>query len=202
MGCNVVSTYTAYSIYRACYEGVPAIERVVTVAGSGIKEPQNLLVRYGTPLEHIFNEAGGFVGNVQRICMGGPMMGICVADISAGSVKGASGLLVFTEQEDRDIADPVCIRCGNCIAHCPMKLEPIYMYMYVKKGDYKKMEEYHVMDCFECGSCSWGCPGRLPLTHTFKVGKAMLNAKRAEEKARAEAARVNAAAAAGKEARA
>ena len=202
VGCNVVSTYTAYTIYRACYEGVPAIERVITVAGSGIKEPQNLLVRYGTPLEHIFNEAGGFVGNVQRICMGGPMMGICVADISAGSVKGASGLLVFTEQEDRDIENPVCIRCGNCIAHCPMKLQPIYMYMYVLKGDYKKMEEYHVADCFECGSCSWGCPGRLPLTHTFKVGKAMLSAKKAEEKARAEAAKVNAAAAAGKEARA
>ena len=95
-----------------------------------------------------------------------------------------------------------CIRCGNCIAHCPMKLEPMYMYMYVKKGDIKKMEEYHVMDCFECGSCSWGCPGRLPLTHTFKVGKAMINAKRAEEKARDEAAKANAAAAAGKEAQA
>ena len=200
VGANVVSTYTAYTIYRACYEGVPAIERVVTVAGSGVREPQNLLVRYGTPLEHIFNEAGGFVGDVRRICMGGPMMGICVADISAGSVKGASGLLVFTDKEDRDIEDPVCIRCGNCIAHCPMKLQPIYMYMYIRKGDYKKMEEYHVMDCFECGSCSYGCPGRLPLTHTFKVGKAMLNAKRAEEKARAEAARVNAAAMAGKEA--
>ena len=182
VGANVVSTYTAYSIYRACYEGVPAIERVVTVAGSGVKEPQNLLVRFGTPLEHIFNEAGGFVGDVRRICMGGPMMGICVADISAGSVKGAS-----------------CIRCGNCIAHCPMKLQPIYMYMFVHKGDYKKMEEYHVMDCFECGSCSYGCPGRLPLTHTFKLGKAMLNAKRAEERARAEAAKINAATAAGKE---
>ena len=74
--------------------------------------------------------------------------------------------------------------------------------MYVMKGDIKKMEEYHVMDCFECGSCSYGCPGRLPLTHTFKLGKAMINAKRAEEKARAEAAKVNAAAEAGKEAKA
>ena len=74
----------------------------------------------------------------------------------------------------------------------------------------QKMEEYHVMDCFECGSCSFGCPGRLPLTHTFKLGKALLNANRAEEKARADAAKAKAAAeaaakepaAAGKEARA
>ena len=130
------------------------------------------------------------------------MMGICVADISAGSVKGASGLLVFTEQEDRDIADPVCIRCGNCIAHCPMKLEPIYMYMYVKKGDYKKMEEYHVMDCFECGSCSWGCPGRLPLTHTFKVARRCSTPSAPRRRRALKRPRVNAAAAAGKEARA
>lgn len=191
VGCNVVSTYTCYTIYKACYEGLPSIERIVTVAGSGIKEPKNLLCRFGTPLSHIFEEAGGFVKQPRRICMGGPLMGICVADISSGLVKGAAGLLVFTEEEDRDIENPVCIRCGNCIAHCPMKLEPIYLYMYVNKGDLEKMEQYHVEDCFECGSCSFGCPGRLPLTHTFKVGKAMLMAKRAEEKARAEAEKAN-----------
>ena len=202
VGCNVVSTYTAYTIYRACYEGVPSIERVVTVAGDCVPEAQNLLCRFGTPLEHIFREAGADMDRVERICMGGPMMGICVADPTAGSVKGASGLLLFSKDMNRESETPTCIRCGNCIAHCPMKLEPMYMYMYVNKGDIKKMEEYHVMDCFECGSCSWGCPGRLPLTHTFKLGKAMINAKRAEEKARAEAAKANAAAAAGKEAKA
>ena len=202
VGCNVVSTYTAYTIYRACYEGLPSIERVVTVAGDCVPEAQNLLCRFGTPLEFIFREAGADMDRVERICMGGPMMGICVADPTAGSVKGASGLLLFSRDMNRESETPTCIRCGNCIAHCPMKLEPMYMYMYVNKGDIKKMEEYHVMDCFECGSCSWGCPGRLPLTHTFKLGKAMINAKRAEEKARAEAAKANAAAAAGKEAKA
>lgn len=202
VGCNVVSTYTAYTIYRACYEGIPSIERVVTVAGDCVPEAQNLLCRFGTPLEHIFAEAGADMSRVERICMGGPMMGICVADPTAGSVKGASGLLLFSADMNRESETPTCIRCGNCIAHCPMKLEPMYMYMYVHKGDIKKMEEYHVMDCFECGSCSYGCPGRLPLTHTFKLGKAMINAKRAEEKARAEAARINAAAEAGKEAKA
>ncbi|MEG1633656.1 MAG: electron transport complex subunit RsxC [Oscillospiraceae bacterium] len=185
VGGNVVSTYTSYCIYRACYEGVPSIERVVTVAGSGIAEAKNLLVRFGTPLYHIFQEAGGFVGEPERICMGGPMMGICVADISAGLIKGAAGLLVFTEEDNREKEDPVCIRCGNCVLHCPMKLEPLYMYLYVNKGDLAKMEQYHVADCFECGSCSYGCPGRLPLTHTFKLGKALMNAHKAEEMAKA-----------------
>ncbi|NLC72872.1 MAG: electron transport complex subunit RsxC [Ruminococcaceae bacterium] len=200
VGCNVVSTYTAYTIYRACYEGMPSIERVVTVGGDCFEKASNLLVRFGTPLSHIFAEAGGFVKEPERICMGGPMMGICVADDSAGSVKGASGLLVFSADENREKEEPVCIRCGNCVLHCPMKLEPVFMYMYVKQQDFRKMEQYHVMDCFECGSCSYGCPGRLPLTHTFKQGKAMLNAKKAAEKLRAQAAQK--AAKAGKEAKA
>ena len=88
VGANVVSTYTCYTIYRACYEGVPSIERVVTVAGDCVKEAQNQLVRFGTPLEHIFAEAGADMDRVERICMGGPMMGICVADPTAGSVQG------------------------------------------------------------------------------------------------------------------
>ena len=36
VGCNVISTQTAYAIYRACYEGMPSIERVLTVAGSAM----------------------------------------------------------------------------------------------------------------------------------------------------------------------
>ena len=41
---------------------------------------------------------------------------------------------------------------------------------------------------FECGSCSYNCPGRMPLTHSFKTAKLLFAAKAAEEKARAEAA--------------
>ena len=70
---------------------------------------------------------------------------------------------------------------------CPMNLEPVFMYMYYSKGDYENLEKYHVMDCFECGSCSYNCPARMPLTHAFKTAKLMLQAKAAKEKAAAEA---------------
>jgi electron transport complex protein RnfC len=68
-----------------------------------------------------------------------------------------------------------------------MNLEPVFMYMYYSKGDFANMEKYHVMDCFECGSCSFNCPARMPLTHAFKTAKLMFQAKAAKEKAEAEA---------------
>ena len=187
VGCNVVSTFTAYSVYRACYEGRPLIERVLSVGGSAI-EPANVLIRFGTPIQHVIDNLGGFIRPIDRIVLGGPMMGFASFDQSCGLIKGISGLLCFTEDENRDVENPTCIRCGKCIEVCPMKLQPIHMYMYTQKKDYDAMQKFHVMDCFECGSCTYNCPGRLPLTPTFKMGKAMLKANDAKMRAKAEAA--------------
>ena len=187
VGCTVVSTRTCYAIYQACYEGKPVIERIVTVGGSAMKGPSNALTRVGTPLGYLAEHCGGFVKDPRKIVLGGPMMGICATSFDAPTVKGISGVLYFTEEEDRMVENPQCIRCGKCLTVCPMNLEPVFMYMYYSKGDYENLEKYHVMDCFECGSCSYNCPARMPLTHAFKTAKLMLQAKAAKEKAAAEA---------------
>ena len=187
VGCTVVSTRTCYAIYQACYEGKPVIERIVTVAGSALDGPHNALTRVGTPLGYLAEQFGGFVKDPRKIVLGGPMMGICATSFDAPTIKGTAGVLFFTEEEDRMVENPQCIRCGKCITVCPMKLEPVFMYMYYSKGDYENMEKYHVMDCFECGSCSFNCPARMPLTHAFKTAKLMFQAKSAKEKAEAEA---------------
>ena len=187
VGCNVVSTRTAYAIYQACYEGKPVIERIVTVAGSAMKAPVNALTRVGTPLGYLAEQCGGFVKTPKKIVLGGPMMGICATSFDAPTVKGTAGVLFFTEDEDKHVEFPTCIRCGKCITVCPMNLEPVFMYMYYSKGDFENLEKYHVLDCFECGSCSYNCPARMPLTHAFKTAKIMIQVKAAKDKARAEA---------------
>jgi electron transport complex protein RnfC len=63
------------------------------------------------------------------------------------------------------------------------------MYQYYKKRDFEMLEKYHVTDCIECGSCTFRCPARMPLTHAFKTAKLMIQAKNAKEKAKAEAAK-------------
>ena len=187
VGCNVVSTRTCYAIYQACYEGKPVIERIVTVAGSALNAPVNGLTRVGTPFGYLAEQCGGFVKTPSKIVLGGPMMGICATSFDAPTIKGTAGVLFFTEEEDKHVDEPTCIRCGKCISVCPMNLEPVFMYMYYSKGDYDMMQKYHITDCFECGSCAYNCPARMPLTHAFKTAKLMFQAKAAKEKAKAEA---------------
>lgn len=188
VGCNVVSTQTAYAIYKACYLGIPCYERILTVAGSAVDKPHNLQCRIGTSFRYIAEQVGGFVKTPKKIVLGGPMMGLIATNIDAVNIKGTAGILFFTEEEDRNVENPTCIRCGKCITVCPMGLEPVYMYAYFKKLDFENMQKYHILDCFECGSCAYNCPGRLPLTHSFKTAKLLFAARAAEEKARAEAA--------------
>lgn len=189
VGCNVISTQTAYAIYKACYLGIPCFERILTVGGTAVNKPYNLQCRVGTPFGYIAEQCGGFVKTPKKIVLGGPMMGLIATSLEAPNIKGTAGILFFTEEEDKTVENPTCIRCGKCITVCPMGLEPVYMYMYFKKGDFANMQKYHILDCFECGSCSYNCPGRMPLTHSFKTAKLLFAAKAAEEKARAEAAK-------------
>ena len=184
VGCNVISTRTVYAIYKACYEGVPVYERIVSYAGSAISAPVNALTRVGTPFSHIANCIGGFIHEPKKIVLGGPLMGICTTSLACPTIKGLSGLLFFTHLEEKNITDPNCIRCGRCIQACPMRLEPIFMYMYYRKGDYDTMDRYHVKDCFECGSCSYVCPARLPLTHAFRTAKNVLWKQEQDRKAK------------------
>ena len=188
VGANVVSTRTCYAIYQACYEGKPVIERIVTVAGSAMAAPVNALTRVGTPFSYLAEQCGGFVKQPRKIVLGGPMMGICATSFDAPTIKGTAGVLFFPEEADKHVENPTCIRCGKCITVCPMNLEPVFMYMYYSKGDYEMMEKYHITDCFECGSCAYNCPARMPLTHAFKTAKLMFQAKAMKEKAKAEAA--------------
>ena len=194
VGCAVFNTFTAYSVYRALYEGRPAIERVVTVTGSAIAEPKNLIVPVGTPVEYVIEQAGGFAKPPKKVLMGGPMMGNALYNLSVSVTKGTNALTCFAEDEDQTVENPTCIRCGKCATVCPMKLLPVYLYMSERKTDYEAMDKYHIMDCIECGACTYNCPARLHLTHSCRTGKGKMQAKMAADKAKAEAAAAKAAA--------
>lgn len=120
--------------------------------------------------------------------MGGPMMGLAQYDVDVSVGKGTGAMLAFADKEEQYVEDPQCIRCGKCVGVCPIRLEPIFMYKYLMKGDVDTWQNVlHGMDCIECGACTYTCPARLPLTHAFRLGKQEVNNARMAAKAKAEA---------------
>ena len=179
---NIVTTM---AIYEAVYRGKPVTHRIVTVSGSGINEPKNLLCPIGTPIRELLDACGGVKKNTFKILMGGPMMGHSQYDMEAPIGKGTNAILAFCEKEERTVEHPACIRCGKCISVCPMHLQPVFMYQYERAGMLGELEKANVLDCIECGACTYICPGRLYLVQSFRAGKQKINNARAAAKAAA-----------------
>lgn len=171
VGVVVDNVGTAVAISEAIKWDKPLIERVITVSGSGVKRKANLLVPLGTPLSYIIEECGGLKEKVRKVIMGGPMMGIAQYTLDIPVIKGTSGILLLREEETRKAEEEPCIKCARCVDHCPMGLLPTILAHLVKKEKWDELEKYHIMDCFECGCCSYVCPSKIPLVQLIKQGK-------------------------------
>ena len=151
------------------------IERVVTVTGPGVDKPGNYLVALGTPLRFILDRLGHH-GTAQHLITGGPMMGDTVSSLDVPITKGCGGFLIMRPDDLREQQVPKvypCISCGKCVDACPMYLNPSMLGKLAFKRRYEEMDAYHLMDCFECGCCSYVCPAGIPLVQYFRVSKAM-----------------------------
>lgn len=171
VGCLVHNVGTAKAIYDAVSSSRPLYERVVTVTGKGIKEPKNLLVRIGTPFQSLIDFCGGLTEDAAKVVNGGPMMGIAQFSLEVPVTKGTSGIVVLTKNEINIKPQDPCIRCARCVDACPMNLLPNALAQLI---EYKRTEQAHqmgVLDCIECGSCSFVCPSNIPHVHLFKYGK-------------------------------
>lgn len=174
VGVVVQNTGTASALYEGLVEGIPIIEKIVTVSGLAVGKPMNLKVRVGTMFNEILDYTETNRENIDKLVMGGPMMGMAQPSEIVPVIKGTSGLLALTKEETNPYKPKSCIVCGKCIKACPMKLLPN---MYAKLARFKNWEEmgkYNLMDCIECGSCSYICPANRPLTEAIKIGKAKL----------------------------
>ena len=181
-GAVVVNVDTAVAVATAIKTGMPSIRRIVTVSGDAVAHPSNFEVRTGVSFETLFEKAGGFVKDPEKIIMGGPMMGQAQSSLDVPVVKGTSALLAFSSDMNVYDEDETCIRCGKCVKACPIHLMPLYLNMYAQERDYEMCEKYHILDCIECGVCSYLCPGRRHPLQNIRVAKQkVLEMKRARE---------------------
>ncbi|MBU2502722.1 electron transport complex subunit RsxC [bacterium] len=171
VGVVVQNVGTAAACVQAVRDGRPMTERVVTVTGSAVMEPRNLMVRIGTTLQDVLDHCGGVTGDLGKVIYGGPMMGMVQFDLECPVLKGTSGILCLKESEVTQFEGRACIRCGNCVDACPMLLVPSRMGVLVERSRWEDLGEACVTDCIECGSCAYVCPSRRPLVQYFKRGK-------------------------------
>jgi len=182
VGVLVQNVGTSSAVYDAIANGIPLIERVLTVSGKGIKEPKNLLVRVGTLFSDLIEECGGLTDDVAKIVMGGPMMGIAQYSLDVPVIKGTSGILCLAKDEIELRERANCIRCGECIESCPMKILPTTIASYSEQKRFDEAEDYNALDCIECGCCSYVCPAKIPLVHLIRVAKTEIMLKKKKKK--------------------
>lgn len=164
---------TAVALTDLFGSGTPLVERVVTVTGTGVRRPANLMVPVGTPLEAVLDHCGGLRPTTHQVIMGGPMMGLAQKDLDVPIIKGISGVLALIEPA-AILEEEACIRCGRCLEACPMFLNPSRIAAVVRGEDVDRLPGLHVLDCFECASCSYVCPSRIPLVQLMRLSKAMV----------------------------
>lgn len=179
IGCVVSNAGTLHAIYEAVVFGKPLVERLVTVSGGAIAKPGTLKVRIGTPISELIEECGGFSEIPEKIVVGGPMMGQTVHDLSTPVTKGTSGVLALTAREVRRAPRTACIQCGRCVDACPVGLQPTRLFKQIDHFEYDAALADGLMDCRECGSCSYVCPARIPLVQGLRIGKLMARKRKA-----------------------
>jgi len=177
IGAVVSNVGTAFAVFEAVTKNRPLIERVVTVTGDAVKNPGNFRTVVGTPIKVLIEAAGGFKENPAKMVVGGPMMGFAFFDLEASVTKGTSGILALTKNNLDYASETACISCGKCVMVCPMGLQPTRLYKFIDSSKFSDAMALNLMDCKECGCCSFSCPAKIPLVHGFKYGKKMARKK-------------------------
>ncbi|MFC1709059.1 electron transport complex subunit RsxC [Candidatus Omnitrophota bacterium] len=182
IGVVVSNVGTVFAIYEAVYKNKPLYEKVVTVVGKNLENSANLEVRLGTPMKDLIDQCGPVKEEPVKIVMGGPMMGIAQYDLNAPVIKGTSGILLLSKDEVVEVEEEFCLRCGECVAECPMGLEPGLISLAIAKDKLDLAEEYGVMDCIECGLCSYMCPANRNLVQAIKSAKQKIKDRKSKSK--------------------
>ena len=178
IGVLVLNIATVAAIAEAVVFGQPLTHRVVTVTGEAIAKPGNYYMPIGLPVSEIIDFCGGVIQKSAKVVIGGPMMGIAIADLSTPTTKTTGAITILTAEQIGEAKfvgrQTPCIRCGRCIDACPEHLNPTKIAHAVKNSLFDVAEDYFITACTECGCCSYVCPAKIELTGYIKTGKIYL----------------------------
>ena len=178
VGCVVMNVTSLAFIAKYMRSGMPLVEKCLTVDGSAVKNPMNVIAPIGTSIQDIINFTGGYSEEPGKVMYGGPMMGIAVYSTEDPIFKNTNAIVAMNKRDALPKVQTACIHCGRCVSACPMGLNPT---AFAKAMSFdsvadraERLEEAKVGLCMECGCCSYVCPAARPLVEYNKLGKALL----------------------------
>jgi len=178
IGVVVLNVATVAAIAEAVISDLPLTHRIVTVTGEAISKPGNYNFPIGMSVENIIEFCGGVTQKSAKVVLGGPMMGIAIADLKTPITKTTNAVTVLTKEQIGRAKfarrQTACIRCGRCLEVCPENLNPTKIAHAVKYNLLDAAERYYMSACMECGCCSYVCPANIEITGYIKTGKIFL----------------------------
>ena len=185
VGVLVINVTSLATIAKFVKTGMPLVERCVTVDGSAIATPMNVIVPVGTPIRDVIEFTGGLKEEVGKVLYGGPMMGNPVSNLDEPILKTTGGITVMNVKDATEKDITACIHCGKCVDVCPMSLCPT---AFTKALDIEntddrmaKLEDLSITLCMECGCCAYVCPANRPLVQNNRLAKSSYRAYKAHK---------------------
>ncbi|WP_313024810.1 electron transport complex subunit RsxC [Pseudomonas lopnurensis] len=170
MLCQNVGTCVA--VHDAVLLGKPLISRITTLTGEALARPMNVEVLIGTPVNELLAFAGLMPDRLNRLIMGGPMMGFTLPSLDVPVIKTTNCLLASTLEELPPPPPALpCIRCGECAEVCPASLLPQQLHFFALGQEHEQLKAHHLFDCIECGACAYVCPSSIPLVQYYRAAK-------------------------------
>ena len=177
VGCLVMNIGSLSFLASYMRTGMPLTLKRVTLDGSAIAHPQNVIVPVGTPIKDVVAFCGGYKAEPKKLIMGGPMMGVAITSDELPILKQNNAILAFDQREAQLRQPTACIRCGRCVAACPMHLMPTKLEKAASKKDVEALQSLNVMTCMECGCCAFSCPAGRRLVQAIRLGKTYVKAQ-------------------------
>ena len=174
VGVIVMNVTSVAFVSKYLETGMPLTTKRLTVDGDIVKEPKNVEVLIGTPIQELLDFCGGLTAQPGKVLYGGPMMGTCVADLSQPILKNNNAVLAFSEKLARLPKKTNCIHCGRCVNACPLGLAAKDIVKAYENGHVQLLQELNADLCMSCGTCSFVCPAKRPLAPSIALAKIMM----------------------------